>query len=337
MQASLTAVEYFLPGQVIDNHQLAEEFPDWSAEKILAKTGIRQRHVTGEKEFASDIAVAAAEKLFDSGACSRNEIDFVLYCTQSPDYFLPTTACLLQDRLGLPPTCGALDFNLGCSGYVYGLGLAKGLIESGQSNRLLLITADTYSKFIHPLDKSVRTLFGDGATATLLGARQSDEEIIGPFIYGTDGAGAKNLIVPTGGLRQPVIADAAVTADESGNSRSINNLYMNGPEIFNFTLRVVPDTVARLLDRAGLGMSDVDLFIFHQANKFMLDHLQRKLKVPSDRFCVSMEDTGNTVSSTIPIALKRALDAGKIQLGHRLMLVGFGVGYSWASTLVRWI
>jgi 3-oxoacyl-[acyl-carrier-protein] synthase-3 len=215
--------------------------------------------------------------------------------------------------------------------------LAKGLIESGQSNRLLLITADTYSKFIHPLDKSVRTLFGDGASATLLSARRTDEEIIGPFVYGTDGAGAKNLIVPTGGLRQPVIADASVTVDESGNSRSINNLYMNGPEIFNFTLRVVPEMVASLLDRARLGIPDIDLFIFHQANKFMLDHLQRKLKVPSDRFCVSMEDTGNTVSSTIPITFKRALEAGKVQSGNRLMLVGFGVGYSWASTLVRWI
>jgi 3-oxoacyl-[acyl-carrier-protein] synthase-3 len=337
MHASLTAVEYALPRRVLDNGQLANEFSDWTAEKILAKTGIRQRHIAGADEFASDIAVVAANRLLDSGVCSRSEIDYLLYCTQSPDYYLPTTACLLHYRLGLPPTCGALDFNLGCSGYVYGLGLAKGLIESGQATRILLITADTYSKFIHPLDKSVRTLFGDGATATLISARESDAPLVGPFVFGTDGAGANNLIVPTGGLRQPTVAGAVAASDESGNTRTVNNLYMNGTEIFNFTLRVVPEAVRKLLTRARLGMDDIDLFIFHQANKFMLDHLQRKLKVPFDRFWVSMDETGNTVSSTIPIALKCALDAGKVRPGHRLMLVGFGVGYSWGGTLVRWV
>jgi 3-oxoacyl-[acyl-carrier-protein] synthase III len=337
MQAFLSAVEYVLPEHILDNDHLAKEFADWTADKILAKTGIRQRHIAAANEFASDIAVAAAAKLIASGACSRDEIDYLIYCTQSPDYYLPTTACLLQHRLGLPITCGALDFNLGCSGYIYGLGLAKGLIESGQASRILLLTADTYSKFIHPLDKSVRTLFGDGATATLIGSQESDTPLIGPFVFGTDGSGANNLIVPAGGVRQPAVSEAALESDENGNSRTVNNLYMNGPEIFNFTLRVVPDTVAMLLKRARLGMEDIDLFIFHQANKFMLDHLQRKLKIPAERFCVAMADTGNTVSSTIPIALKCALENGKIRSGQRLMLVGFGVGYSWGSTLVRWL
>ena len=336
MHASVTAVEYALPSGVLDNDQLAKEFSDWTAEKILGKTGIRQRHIAGTDEFASDIAVVAANRLLDSGICSRSEIDYILYCTQSPDYYLPTTACLLQSRLGLPPTCGALDFNLGCSGYVYGLGLAKGLIESGQATRLLLITADTYSKFIHPLDKSVRTLFGDGATATLISAAESEYPLIGPFVFGTDGTGAENLIVPTGGLRRPTVAGAAASPDQNGSIRTVNNLYMNGTEIFNFTLRIIPETIGKLLARAGLAMDDIDLFIFHQANKFMLDHLQRKLKIPSERFWVSMDNTGNTVSSTIPIALKSALEAGKVHPGQRLMLVGFGVGYSWGATLVRW-
>jgi 3-oxoacyl-[acyl-carrier-protein] synthase III len=334
--AVIRAVDYALPARVLDNHQLAAEFADWTAEKILAKTGIRERRIAAENEHASDLAAAAAERLFAAGACTREEIDYVLYCTQSPDYFLPTSACLLQDRLGLPRSCGALDFNLGCSGYIYGLGLAAGLIQSGQAKRLLLLNADTYTRFIHPQDKSVRTLFGDAAAATLLTAEDSAAPSIGPFVYGTDGRGAPNLIVPAGGSRQRHQPDAPLVRDESGNGRTANDLFMNGAEIFNFTLRIVPETVAGLLAKAGLQQGEVDLFIFHQANQFMLDHLRRKLKVPEDRFWVAMSDVGNTVSCTIPIALKRACEAGKVRPGMRLMLVGFGVGYSWGATLVHW-
>jgi 3-oxoacyl-[acyl-carrier-protein] synthase-3 len=337
MHAAITAIEYSLPRKILDNEQLAKEFTDWTAEKILAKTGIRERHIAADEECASDFAVEAANRLLDSGACNRSDIDYLLYCTQSPDYLLPTTACLLQHRLGLKLSCGATDFNLGCSGYVYGLGLAKGLVESGQARRLLFITADTYSRFIHPRDKSVRTLFGDGASATLISAIESDFPAIGPFVYGTDGSGVNNLIVPTGGLRKAHVQGAVLIIDESGNARTINNLYMNGAEIFNFTLRVVPDTVGKILAQSELNMEDIDLFIFHQANKFLLDHLQKKLKVPAERFWVAMDDVGNTVSCSIPIALKRALAAGKIRAGHRLMLVGFGVGYSWGAALIRWV
>lgn len=337
MDAAITAIEYSLPRRILDNDQLAKEFADWTPEKILAKTGIRERHVATEEECASDFAIEAANRLLNSNICSRDEIDYVLYCTQSPDYFLPTTACMLQDRLELKLSCGAMDFNLGCSGYVYGLGLAKGLVESGQASRILFLTAETYSKYIHPCDKSVRTLFGDGATATLISGIESEFPVIGPFVYGTDGSGMNNLIVPTGGLRKARVQDAALISDESGNARTINNLYMNGPAIFNFTLRVVPDTVSRILAQAELEIEDIDLFVFHQASKLMLDHLQKKLKVPAERFWVAMDDVGNTVSCTIPIALKRALEAGKIRPGHLVMLVGFGVGYSWGATLVRWV
>lgn len=334
--AAITAVEYAVPARRLDNEQLAAEFTEWTAEKIFAKTGIRERHVVADGEFASDLAVTAAQRLFATGVCQPGDIDFLLYCTQSPDYFLPTTACLLQDRLGLKTGCGALDFNLGCSGYVYGLGLAQGLVQSGQARRILLITADTYTRFIHPQDKSVRTIFGDAAAATLISAVDSDAPFIGPFTYGTDGRGACNLIVPAGGLRQPRLSEPPLLRDESGNARTENDLFMNGAEIFNFTLKVVPETVSGLLAKAGLAQEQIDLFVFHQANQFMLDHLRRKLKVPAERFWVAMSDVGNTVSCSIPIALKRAIDAGKVQAGMRLMFVGFGVGYSWGATLVRW-
>ncbi|MGD0500281.1 MAG: ketoacyl-ACP synthase III [Bryobacteraceae bacterium] len=337
MQAAIKAIEYYLPEQILSSAQLAAEFPEWSPEKIEAKTGITQRHIAAEGECSSDLACAAAGRLFASGACGPADIDYLLLCTQSPDYFLPTTACVLQDRLGLPTSAGALDFNLGCSGFVYGLGVAQGLIATGQAANVLLITAETYSKFIHPRDKSVRTIFGDAAAATLVSAVDAAEPCLGPFVFGTDGSGAKNLIVPTGGMRRARTAESAATVeDKDGNWRSEDNLYMNGAEIFNFTLRAVPECVERLLAKAARRMEDVDLFVFHQANRFMLDHLRRKLKIPAERFPVAMEHCGNTVSSTIPIALKIARERGQLQAGRLVMAVGFGVGYSWGAGFIRW-
>jgi len=337
MQAAVSAIEYYLPPNTISTADLSSEFPEWPAAKIDEKTGIRERHIASPGECASDMAVAAARKLFDSGSCRPDQIDYLLLCTQSPDHFLPTTACLVQERLGLPTHIGALDFNLGCSGYVYGLGLAQGLISSGQASTVLLITAETYSKFLNPRDRSVRTIFGDAAAATLVSADPSLTPLIGPFVYGTDGRGGPNLIVPAGGMRQPRSAETAVSVqDEGGNVRSQDDLFMNGAEIFNFTLDVVPQTVNSLLEKAGLQLSDVDLFVFHQANKFMLEHLRKRLRISPEKFHVSMSHCGNTVSSTIPIALKHAALEGKLQPGALVMLVGFGVGYSWGAVLIRW-
>ncbi|MCU1335677.1 MAG: Beta-ketoacyl-acyl-carrier-protein synthase [Bryobacterales bacterium] len=338
MKASISAIEYYLPGNVLSSAHLAAEFPDWPVEKIESKTGIRERHIAGAHECSSDLGFIAARKLFDSGACNPDVIDYVLFCTQSPDYFLPSTACLLQDRLGIPTSAGALDFNLGCSGFVYGLSLAQGLIETGQSKRVLLITAETYSKFIHPSDKSVRTIFGDAAAATLIeGVEAGGGPDIGPFVFGTDGSGGNNLIVATGGMRSPRSSKTAIAVEaESGNWRSQDNLYMDGPKIFEFTLRVVPECVTELLSRSGKRIDEIDRFIFHQANEFMLDHLRKKLCLAPERFSVALRDCGNTVSASIPIAMKDDRDAGRFLESDLAMLVGFGVGYSWAGTLVRW-
>jgi 3-oxoacyl-[acyl-carrier-protein] synthase III len=276
--------------------------------------------------------------LFDSGVCSPGEIEYLLFGTQSPDYFLPTTACLLQDRLGIPETAGALDFNLGCSGFVYGLGLAQGLIRTGQASRVLLITAETYSKFIHPQDKSVRTLFGDAAAATLVEAMSGAEDAApARFVFGTNGKGGANLMVPAGGLRTPSTAEnAQAVSDENGNWRSQNNLFMNGAEVFTFTLRAIPDCASRLLTHANRRIEDIDFFVFHQANRYMLEHLRKKLGIPEEKFCLCLSHCGNTVSSTIPIALKHAQLEGRLQDGQLVMLVGFGVGYSWGATLLQW-
>lgn len=337
MQAALSAIEYYLPEAVVTTADLSAAFPEWSVDKIDQKTGIKERHISGPDECASDLAVAAARKLFDSGACSPESIDYILLCTQSPDYFLPTTACLVQDRLGIPTSVGALDFNLGCSGYIYGLGMAQALIASQQASRVLLITAETYSKFIHPRDKSVRTLFGDASAATLLQAVASETPLMGPFVYGTDGKGGPNLMVAAGGMRRARSAETALpTEDNNGNVRSLDNLFMDGGEIFNFTLTVVPETVAELLKRSGKSLEEIDLFIFHQANRYMLDHLRKRMKIPQEKFYVAMSHCGNTVSSTIPIALKHAWMEKRLTAGATVMLVGFGVGYSWGATLLRW-
>ena len=190
-QASISAIEYYLPDAVVSTSDLAAQFPEWSVEKIDRKTGIERRHIAAADQCSSDLAFEAASKLFASGKYSRNRSTSFFCDTQSPDYFLPTTACILQNRLGNTTTAGALDFNLGYSGFVYGLGLAQGLVSSGQASNVLLLTAETYTKFLHERDRSVRTIFGDAAAATLITAVEADRPYMGPFLYGTDGRARK--------------------------------------------------------------------------------------------------------------------------------------------------
>ncbi len=333
--ARIAAIATHLPDTVLDNDTLAADFPSWPAEKILEKTGIRERRVAAAQETALDLGCAAAAKLFATGTVRPDEVDFLLFCTQAPDHILPTSACIMQDRLGLPQQIGALDFNLGCSGYVYGLSLAAGLIAAGAARRVLLVTADTYSKYIHTRDKSVRTLFGDGAAATLVEAAPDTGCEIGPFVFGTDGSGAESLIVKAGGFRHPHSADTLIeTEDRSGNIRSADNLYMDGGAVMSFTLREVPRAFRQLLAKSDTNVDDYDHIVLHQANKFMLDALQKKLDLTDDKVPRRFEDIGNTVSSTIPFVLAGLLEDGKLDAGTRIMAIGFGVGLSWAAVTI---
>jgi len=322
-KACIHAIEYYLPEAILDNATLAKKFPEFSAEKILAKTGIQTRHVSADDEFASDMAVQAATKLFQSEVITKEQIDFVIFCTQTPDYLLPTSACLIQEQLELEQTAGALDINLGCSGYVYGLSVAKGLIESGQAKNILFLTGDTYTKLIEPNDKSVKTIFGDAASATLISAVDSEKDLISKTAYGSNGAGAKNLCVLGQGIRSRNEKDADPF------------LRMQGPKIFEFTLEVVPQALEQVLQKAGEAFSEIDLFVLHQANAYMLEHLRKKLNIPREKFWVAMDFCGNTVSSTIPIALKEAQKHGVLKGRTKVMLIGFGVGYSWGATIVN--
>ena len=312
------------------NEELVKDFPEWTIEKVASKIGIAERHIAGETETSADLATKAAEKLFTEHDIDRSTIDFVLFCTQSPDYFLPTSACLIQNQLGLLTSCGALDFNLGCSGFVYGLSLAKGLIAGGIAKNVLLLTAETYSKHIHPKDKGNRTIFGDAASATLVSTEGFAS--IENFSLGTDGRGAENLIVKKGGMRQPEAVND-LSFDEGMNPVSSDYLFMNGSEIFNFTLEAVPVMVEDTLIKNSILKEEIDLFVFHQANKYMMNFLRKKIKIEEEKFYYYLENVGNTVSSTIPIALYEAQQEGRLK--GNILIAGFGVGYSWGATVLK--
>jgi len=332
--ASIRAIDYHLPSSELTTETLVEQFPDWLVENLDRKTGIHTRRIAEEEECASDLAFRAAKKLFDTGQCDPRAIDFVLYCTQSPDYIIPTTACLLQDRLKIPMTAGALDYNLGCSGFVYGLALCEGLIVSNQAERVLLLTSDTYSKYLNPLDRSTRTIFGDGAAAVFVSASEMDSPSFGPAIYGSDGSRALELALPNSGTRKGEIQ--AIGCRNEKLSTEGRYLVMNGQRIFDFALETVPDMVEGLLKKANISRDAIDLFVFHQANAFILEEIRSRLGIPKEKCPFTMSDGGNTVSSTIPITLKRAIDDGLLRSGNKIMLIGFGVGLSWAARIITW-
>lgn len=329
MKAFIKAISYYLPEKIETNENLVADFPEWTVEKIVEKVGVKKRHLAGQ-ETISDMAVQASEKLFQENPdIDRQQIDFVLLCTQSPDYILPSTSCIVQSRLGLSVNCGAFDFNLGCSGYEYGLAIAKGFVAAGIARNILFITSEAYNKHLHPRDKGNRTIFGDAATATVISDKGFAE--IGDFVLGTDGNGAENLIIKTGGAAFPDKANDVVF-DEDGNPQSSDHLYMNGGEIFSFTLVKVPKMVKQTVERNNLSKDDINLYVFHQANMFMLNHLRKKLKIDEEKFFTNLENIGNTVSSTIPIALVDAKREGLLK--GNILIAGFGVGLSWGATIL---
>ncbi len=322
--ASIGPISVHLPAKVETNEQLAAEFPRWDLKLIESKTGIAKRHIAGPDECASDLGVAACQKLFHEYDVDPHSIDFLLFCTQTPDYPLPTTACLMQERLGLKTSCGALDFNLGCSGFVYGLAIADGLIRTGAVKRVLLVTAETYTKYIDSADRSLRTIFGDGAAATLLDAKETPS--LSSFRFGTDGSGADTLLVTDGGARS-----ASGAHQPRHRQRWKSKLYMDGPALINFTVAAVPELIDEILEEAQLKQSDIDLFLLHQATKKMLQQLQERLELDDERIPILLKDCGNTVSSTIPILISDLRSRQVLRAGLKTLLIGFGVGWSWAG------
>ncbi len=334
--SGILAADYSLGSELVSYEELEQRFGAEAMKKVYSGSGIRNRRVAAKGVCGSDLAFEAAERLLDSRKVDRSSIDLVIHCTQSPDYFVPSTACLLHERLGLKKTCGAFDINLSCSQYVYGLSVAHSMIASGIASTVLLLTGDTVSHSVHPCDRALVPLMGDGGSATLLGRTGEHEGFLG-FELGTDGSGQDYLKIPAGGYRNPASQETSLeVTDADGNTRSRQNLYMNGAAVFHFAISVVPKTVNRILQKLGLRQEDIDLFLFHQANQYMLDYLVKKLRIAPEKTHFHLENTGNTSGSTLPIVLTEACRAGKVKPGALILMIVFGAGLSWAATVMRW-
>lgn len=328
LHSQIGPIAVHFPDRVETNEELQARNPEWDLALLAEKTGIYSRTIAAPNETASDLGVKAAEKLFYEHAIDPKSIDYVLLCTQTPDYPLPTTACLIQDRLGLRTNCGALDFNLGCSGYVYGLSMAEGLIASGQCKRVLLITAETYSKYILDDDRSIKPIFSDAAAATLIESQELQR--ISGFEFGTDGSGADTLIVADGGARSPECA-----IKPRNRKRWGSRLYMDGPSLMSFTVGAIPQMVREMISKQGLAPEEIDFFLMHQATRKMLEQLQTAFHTDDEHLPIRLANRGNTVSCTLPILIHDLRGEGKLKSGDVSVLVGFGVGWSWAGCIWR--
>ncbi|WP_028296166.1 ketoacyl-ACP synthase III [Olivibacter sitiensis] len=330
MGAKIEAIAYYYPKNTLTNQDLKELYPGYDFQRFEEKVGIKTRYIADEYETALDLAYQASLSLFER--IDKDRIDFILYCTQSPEYIIPSTACLLQKRLDFGSHVGAFDFNLGCSGFVYGISMAKAFINSGQAKNVLLVTTDTYSKYVHPHDRSSRSIFGDGAAATLV--TSSEVEQIFTFKFGTDGEGHDKLIIRNGATRHKYDQNAEEHHYGRGNVYTDNNLYMNGPEVFRFTSSVIPPFVEKVLAENNMRKKDIDQYVFHQANAYMLNQMRRTLGIDASKFYIDLANGGNTVSSTIPIALKNYSDNCMHKQQETVLICGFGVGLSWAGGVI---
>ena len=320
IHSKISDIQYYLPPKLLSNEDLVFDNPDWRMDDIEKKTGIKYRYICEDAQTSKDIALLACEKIFNSNV-RRSDIDFLIVVTESPEYIAPAMSCDLQNSLGLETSIASFDVNLGCSGFVYGLMVADSILCANNYSNGLLVCVDTYSKYISSNDRTCRPLFSDAASATLITA--SKKKTVGPFVLGTDGSGYKDLMVKNSGTIKNIDTE--------------RNLYfMNGSAVFMFTMRVVPKAVNDLLIKEKCNTEDIDLFVFHQASKLVIDNLKRLLKLSNEKVFENYQLVGNTVSSSIPIALSQAKSAKKIKKGSIVMLVGFGVGLSWGATILRY-
>jgi 3-oxoacyl-[acyl-carrier-protein] synthase-3 len=333
VRVDIRAVAYALPRDEVTNEMLAIEHPEWDMARVAARTGVAARRVARPSETAFDLARQACDALFAENPGQLAEVDAILFCTQTGDYVMPPNSSLLHGSLGLKQDVFALDYNLACSGFVYGLALAQGLILGGVASNIMLVTADTYSKFINSRDRAARALFGDGAAATLIGPSESGRGLV-DVICATSGKDHRRFMIPAGGLRLQRTAETAIPhVDSSGNYRSLEDIHMDGAGVLAFVNAAVPAQVETLLARNSLTVADLDLVIFHQASQMAIDSLTRRLSIPREKVFVNIGRIGNTVSASIPIAIRDAIDQGVLRPGHRVLLSGFGVGMSWATAI----
>tara|TARA_B110001450_G_scaffold204846_1_gene194583 strand:+ start:437 stop:1447 length:1011 start_codon:yes stop_codon:yes gene_type:complete len=334
MNTYIKNISTYLPDTIITNADLRLKNPSWDFLNIENKTGVLERRVVETNQTALDLAIRACDALFLNEPEDLSNIDAIFFCTQSPDYIMPSNSHLLHKHLKLDDDVMAFDYNLACSGFVYGLGIAHAFIKANMAKNILLVTSETYSKFINPKDRSAITLFGDGCAATLISATQEDKGII-DLELSTHGKGHGKFCIPAGGMRTPLTEKTKVEiTDSSGNIRSQENIHMDGFGVWSFINSVIPKQILNVLSRNEIELKDIDQFIFHQASKMTIDSLVKSLKLDVEKVFLNMGNKGNTVSATIPIALREAEDQRRIKRGDKILLCGFGVGFSYGTLLM---
>ena len=335
MKIGIECIEYYLPEKEVNNKELQEIHPDWDVEKVGAKSGVYNRHLASKSETAFDLACHAIEKLLTKNQLKVSDIDGIIFCTQSPDYIMPSNAFLVHKHFKFESKVWAFDYNLACSGYVYGISIARGMIVSGMAKKVLLLNADTYSKYIHPDDRSTSVLFGDGAAASIISVRNNGGVI--DISLASSGEEYDSFYIPAGACRLPFSNNTKeLVVDHSGNHRTLENIHMNGFAVWKFISRTVPEQINNILDRNNLTTEDINLFVFHQASKLTLDSLIKSLKIDTTKVYLNLDKVGNTVSASIPIALKFAEIEGKLNKGDLILISGFGVGLSWGSIILNY-
>ena len=334
MSLIIESIEYYLPENIVTNADLQKENPDWNLEKITEKSGVYQRHIAGKNETAYDLSIKACDKLFQTN--DKNNIDGIIYCTQSPDYIMPSNSFLMHKHFGLKDEIFAYDFNHACTGYIYCLAMANAFVKAGMAREILLVNADTYSKYINPKDRSTRVLFGDAAAVTIVKESGRKRGII-DIDLSSSGSGYNKFWIPAGGLRLPKSDSTSVGMEDGrGNIRTKNDIEMDGFGVWSFINSVAPKQVDRLLKRNDVAKTDIDQFIFHQASKMTLESIRRSMELNEEQVFINIQNIGNTVSASIPIALKDAINQNKIDIGSTLILSGFGVGLSYGAILMEY-
>ncbi len=326
---SVRGIASCVPKNRIINNEYGLRFYDQeSLAKSVKTIGIKERRVVPDNVTTSDLCLKAAEKLINELNLNKQEIDSIILVTQTPDYRIPATACILQNKLQLKKNVLAFDINLGCSGYVFGLHTAMSIIKENGIRNSLLLVGDTVSKFVSENDKASNLLFGDCGTATYIDYdKDNDDDIL--FSLNTDGSGYDNIIIPAGGyLNQSSIETLRNKNYDLKSIRNDEQIYLNGSEIFNFTIREIPKDVNKISSRIN---REIDYYIFHQANYFMLNYLRKKIKIDKDKFLLSIENFGNTSGASIPLTITECLSKNEAKYSGNLLLSGFGVGLSWGT------
>jgi len=330
-KGAIIDIAYSLPDRVLNNDNLKEQFPAWNVDITSEKVGVTERRIAKKSETALDLALKASDQLLNRHPEFQSKIDAILFCTQTPDYVMPSNAFLVHNHLKLPHNVLAFDYNLACSGYVYGLFLASSLMKTDLVKNVLLLTGDTYSKIIDERDRATRMLFGDGASATWLSSEDKycKNAIVKRFLdfdFGTQGSGWDKFIVPTGGSR--------VSKNDANTIPASDKIKMDGIQVLNFAKRVVVPHMENLIKKNNLEKCDIDQFLVHQASKLALDTVRKRLSIREEKLYSNMNKIGNTVSSSLPILLKDYLMGINHNKTQKLFITGFGVGYSWGSVLV---